>query len=460
MSTQYDLVVIGAGPGGYVAALQAARLGLKVACIEKDRLGGVCLNVGCIPSKALLKSAEYANTARHLGDWGIEVGEVKVDFPAIVQRSRKVADTSEKGVKFLFKKRGVEAVYGSAKIAAPGEVVVTSDGSERTLQASNIIIATGARARWFDGMEVDGEKVQTYKEAIVSQDQPDSIIVLGAGAIGLEFAYFYNAMGTKVTLIEGADRICPLEDKEVSKTLHRSLKKQGIEIKTGVFCKTAKPTDNGAEVVLSDDTTLQADRVLLALGVRPNVEDIGLEALGIEQDRGFIKVDSSFQTNISGIYAIGDVSGPPCLAHKAIAEAHLCVDRIAGHSAPDLDPLAMPSGIYCVPQVASVGHTEDHLKAEGIPHKVGKYPFAANGKNRGTGHTEGFVKVLVDPEYGELLGAHLVGDNATELLAELVVAKRGEVDALTFARTIHAHPTSSEAVLEAMSEALEIGVHI
>lgn len=460
MSTHYDVVVIGAGPGGYVAALQAARLGLKVACIEKDRLGGVCLNVGCIPSKALLKSAEYANTARHLSDWGIEVGEVKVDFPAIVQRSRKVADTSEKGVKFLFKKRGVQAIYGTARLASPSEVVVTSDDGETTLTANHVIVATGARARWFDGMEVDGDKVQTYKEAIVSQEQPDSIIVLGAGAIGLEFAYFFNAMGTKVTLIEGADRICPLEDAEVSKTLHRSLKKQGIDIKTGTFCKSAKPAADGAEVVLSDGTVLQADRVLLALGVRPNVEGLGLEDLGVSMNGGFIRVNSSFQTSVPGVYAIGDVSGPPCLAHKAIAEAHLCVDRIAGHHAPDLDPLAMPSGIYCVPQVASLGHTEDHLKANKIPHKVGKYPFAANGKNRGTGHTEGFVKVLVDPEYGELLGAHLIGDNATELLAELVVARRGEVDALTFARTIHAHPTSSEAVLEAMSEALEIGVHI
>jgi dihydrolipoamide dehydrogenase len=460
MSEPYDLVIIGAGPGGYVAALQAARLGLKVACVEKDRLGGVCLNVGCIPSKALLKSAEYANTARHLSDWGIEVGEVKVDFPAIVQRSRKVADTSEKGVRFLFKKRGVEAVYGTARLVSASEVLVTSEDGERTLQCSNIIVATGARARWFDGMEVDGDKVQTYKEAIVSQVQPDSLIVLGAGAIGLEFAYFFNAMGTKVTLIEGADRICPLEDAEVSKALHRSLKKQGIEIKTSIMCSSAEATADGAQVVLADGSTLSADRVLLALGVRPNVEGLGLEDLGVALDKGFIQVDSSFQTNVPGIYAIGDVAGPPCLAHKAIAEAHLCVERIAGHSAPDLDPLAMPSGIYCVPQVASMGHTEDQLKAQKIPYQIGKYPFAANGKNRGTGHTEGFVKVLIDPEYGELLGAHLIGDNATELLAELVVARRGEVDALTFARTIHAHPTSSEAVLEAMSEALGIGVHI
>jgi dihydrolipoamide dehydrogenase len=309
-------------------------------------------------------------------------------------------------------------------------------------------------------MEVDGEKVQTYKEAIVSQVQPDSLIVLGAGAIGLEFAYFFNAMGTKVTLIEGADRICPLEDAEVSKALHRSLKKQGIEIKTSTMCSSAKATADGAEVVLADGSTLTADRVLLALGVRPNVEGLGLEDLGVALDKGFIHVDSSYRTSVPGIYAIGDVAGPPCLAHKAIAEAHLCVERIAGHSAPDLDPLAMPSGIYCVPQVASMGHTEDQLKAQNIPYKVGKYPFAANGKNRGTGHTEGFVKVLVDPEYGELLGAHLIGDNATELLAELVLARRGEVDALTFARTIHAHPTSSEAVLEAMSEALGIGVHL
>jgi dihydrolipoamide dehydrogenase len=460
MSERYDLVVIGAGPGGYVAALQAARLGLKVACIEKDRLGGVCLNVGCIPSKALLKSAEYANTARHLGDWGIEVGEVKVDFPGIVQRSRKVADTSEKGVRFLFKKRGVTAIFGTAKILAAGRVQVSTEDGEQTLECTNIIVATGARARWFDGMVVDGERVQTYKEVIVSQEQPGSIIVLGAGAIGLEFAYFFNAMGTTVTLIEGAERICPLEEPEVSKALHRSFKKQGITIKTSTMCSGAAATAEGAEVMLADGETLSADRVLLALGVRPNTEDLGLEDLGIALHKGFIQVDSSFCTSVPGIYAIGDVAGPPCLAHKAIAEAHLCVERIAGHTAPDLDPLNMPSGIYCVPQVASVGHTEGSLKEQGIPYTVGKYPFAANGKNRGTGATEGFVKVLIDPEFGELLGAHLIGDNATELLAELVLAKRGEVDALTFARTIHSHPTSSEAVLEAVSEAIGVGVHL
>ena len=459
-ATDYDVVVIGSGPGGYVAAIRAAQLGLSSACVEKEALGGVCLNWGCIPSKAILKSAEYARLAHHLSDYGVEVGEVSVDVAKVIKRSRRVAKKSEKGVQYLLKKYGVAHVQGTGRLTGAGAVEVTdSEGAVSTIQAKHIIVATGARARWFPGMEPDGERVLTYREAIVRKDVPASVVVLGAGAIGLEFAYFYNAMGAEVSLIEGADRIAPLEDAEISEALAKSLAKQGIRIQTGTFAESVRAEGEQAVVQLAGGDRLEADLALLALGVRPNTEDLGLAEAGVELDSsGFIQTDASCRTTATGVYAIGDVAGPPMLAHKASAEAHVCVERLAGHKTPDVGHI--PSGIFCQPQVASFGLTEAQLVESGVPHRVGRFPFAANGKARATGHIEGFVKVLVGEQYGEILGAHAVGQDATELLGELVLAAQGELDAETFLQSVHSHPTASETVMEAVAEALGVSVHI
>ncbi|MBK9648617.1 MAG: dihydrolipoyl dehydrogenase [Deltaproteobacteria bacterium] len=458
---QFDVLVIGSGPGGYVAAIRAAQLGLSAACVEKDRLGGVCLNWGCIPSKALLKSAEYAQTARHLSDYGVNVGEVTIDFPKVIKRSRGVADRSEKGVKFLFKKYGVTSISGTGRLVAAGEVEVTAaDGKTERHQAKHIIVATGARSRTFPGLTPDGERILTSREAIVLDKLPASAIVLGAGAIGLEFAWFWRQMGVKVTLVEGAPQIAPVEDAELADALAKHFTKEGVQIKTGAFCEKVERVGDGTRVTLKDGGVIEADITLLALGVAANIEDLGLEQLGVATNRGFIVVDRSCRTNVPGVYAIGDVAGPPMLAHKASAEAHICVERIAGRHVPDLDRDTLPAGTYCQPQIASVGRTEAALKAAGVDYKVGRFPFAANGKSRGTGHTEGFVKVLIGAKYGEILGAHIFGYDATELLANVVMAKSGEVDAETFLHTIHNHPTAGEAVMEAVAEALGVSVHI
>jgi dihydrolipoamide dehydrogenase len=460
MSATFDVVVIGSGPGGYVAAIRAAQLGMSSACVEMEALGGVCLNWGCIPSKALLKSAEYANLARELSTYGIEVGDVTVDVPKIVKRSRRVAKKSEKGVQYLFKKYGVTLIKGRGRLDGDGKISVTdADGKVSNLSARHIIVSTGARARWFPGMEPDGETVVTYREAIVRPKAPMTAIVLGAGAIGLEFAYFYNAMGAKVTLIEAADRVAPLEDEEVSLALEKALTKQGIVIRTGVAADTVRVEDGQAVVTLAGGERLEAELGLLALGVRPNTEDLGLDVAGVRLDqRGFIETDASCATSARGVFAIGDVAGAPMLAHKASAEAHVCVERLAGHTVSDVG--FIPSGIFCQPQVASFGQTEAELVQSGVAHRVGRFPFAANGKARGTGHIEGFVKVLVGEAFGEILGAHAIGHDVTELLGELVLAAQGEIDAETFLRAVHSHPTTAEAVMEAVAVALGVSVHI
>jgi dihydrolipoamide dehydrogenase len=471
MPAPYDVVVIGSGPGGYVAAIRAADLGLKVLCVEKEKLGGVCLNWGCIPSKALLKTAEYAHTVRHLGDYGLKVGEIEVDYGRIIQRSREVAKKSEKGVQYLFKTHKVEHRFATARITAaakegaPGKVELASTGSEgkevvETVEAKHIVLASGARAKWFPGMEPDGDRIVTYRELIVGGERPESIVVLGGGAIGLEFAYFLRALGTNVTIVEALPRLCPGEDPEVSDAVEKQFKKDGVQVITGKRVKSAVRDGKGTLVTLEDGTTFAADMTLLALGVRANVEGLGLEEAGVRVERGFVQIDGSCRTNVPGIYAIGDCAGSPMLAHKASAQAHVCIDRIAGRHVPDVDFDTLPGGIYIQPQVASVGRTEPQLKEQGIRYKVGRFPFAANGKNRGTGHTEGFVKVLIGAERGEILGAHIYGYDATELLADVVMAKSGEVDAETFVHTIHNHPTSGEAVMEAVAVALGVSVHL
>lgn len=462
MDNEYDLLVIGAGPAGYPAAIRGAQLGLRTACIERELLGGVCLNWGCIPSKALLKTAELAHKMREADAWGLSAGPLTIDFEKVVSRSRGVAARFNKGVAGLFKKYGVSHLAGTARVVAPGRVALTAaDGTTREITAKHIVLATGARARVFPGIEVDGVHIQTYREAIVATERPDSIVILGAGAIGLEFAYFLHAMGSSVTVVEGQDEVLPIEDREIGREVRKALAKSGIRFLLGQKVSTARVVDGRVHVALESGEVLEADRALVALGITPNSEGLGLDEVGVETSRGFVKVDASYRTNVPGIYALGDLNDRgPALAHTATAQAHVCVERIAGHDVPDVDYDNMPSCTYCMPQVASVGLTEEAAKARGIAYKVGKFPFAANGKAQGAGHAEGFVKVLIDPEYGEILGAHIVGSDATEMIADFVMARSAEATAELFVHTVHAHPTHGEAMLEAVATALGQSVHL
>ncbi len=466
MAELFDVVVIGSGPAGYVAAIRAAQLGLKTACVEKERLGGVCLNWGCIPSKALLKTAEhYRFLTDETRSFGLSVEGVGYDFAKVVARSRKVADQSERGVRFLFQKYGVTSVAGTARIdgrdaQGQGRVRVTSADGERELVAPHVLIATGARTRTFPGIAPDGDRILGYRDAIARAEQPKSVIVLGSGAIGLEFSYFWNAFGTDVTLVEGAARLCPLEDAEVSAEVGKAFKKMGVSVRLGQFCKQVEPDGDGVKVTLADGTELRAERCLVSVGIAPNTEGIGLETVGIELDRGFVQHDASYRTTAAGFYAIGDVCGPPALAHTAYAEAHCCVDRIAGRHSPDVDYGNMPAATYCQPQIASVGLTEEQALAKKLDFSVGRFPFSANGKARGTGHTDGFVKVLIDKRRGEILGAHIVGHDASELLANFVMARGAEVTAKHFVHTVHAHPTLGEAMAEAVAVAIGECAHL
>ncbi|TNE91829.1 MAG: dihydrolipoyl dehydrogenase [Deltaproteobacteria bacterium] len=456
----YDVLVIGAGPGGYPAAIRAAQLGLNTACVEKEKLGGVCLNWGCIPSKALLKTAELAHKIRHADDYGLSAGELGVDYPKIIKRSRKVSTRFEKGVKGLFKKYGVNHLSGTARLTAPDTVVITSSEGEQTVTAKHIIVATGARARTFPGIEADGERILTYREAIVSEVQPKSVVVLGAGAIGMEFAYFYNAVGTDVTVVEGLSEILPLEDQECAAVVRKGFAKSGVKFELGRFVKEVRRKGDGCEVELQDGTVLDAEYVLVALGITPNSAGIGLEEVGVKLERGFIATDSSMRTNVSGVYAIGDITTTGGLAHTATRQAHVCVERIAGEHVMDVDYGNIPACTYCQPQIAHVGLTEKQATEAGKSFKVGKFPFMANGKAQGAGAPDGFVKVLVDDQYGEILGAHIVGSEATEMIAEFTLARAAEVTAHHLIETVHAHPTYSEAMLEAVANALGVSVHI
>jgi len=449
-----DAVVIGSGPGGYVCAIRLAQLGFNTICIEKDKLGGVCLNIGCIPSKALLKSAEYMNFLKHSEDYGFSVGDVKVDFPAVTKRSRGVADQMSGGVKYLFSKYKVKTIYGTAKINADKSVSVSDENGANTdtITAKHVIIATGARPRLMPGIEVDKENVWTSTQAMMQQEAPKSLIIMGSGAIGVEFGYFYNAFNTEVTIIEYLDRIVPIEDKDISKELARNFKKSGIKLKTNSKVVAAKKVRNGVEVTIESNgktEVLKADKALNAIGIMPNTENIGLEEVGIETDRGFIKIDEFMRTNIDGIYAIGDVAGAPYLAHKASAEGITLAEILAGHSDEGINYNTIPGCTYCNPQIASIGMTEEKAKAEGYETKVGKFPFSANGKAHGIGKSMGFVKLVTDKNTGEILGAHMIGPDVTEMIGEVGVAISLEATAETIMKTIHAHPTLSEAVMEA-----------
>lgn len=465
-NANYDVVVIGTGPGGYETAIRAAQLGFKTAVIEKNKLGGVCLNIGCIPTKALLKSAEVLEETRHLGDFGLNLkGEVTVDFPKVIERSRKVADGRNKGVAFLMKKNKIDVIFGHGTLTGKGKIDVqpstTMDGEQvgeaRTVEARHIIIATGARAREIPPLPVDGKKIITYKEAMLQKTPPKRLVVCGAGAIGVEFAYFYHHMGTEVTIVELLDRIVPVEDPDVSKELERSFKKAGIKTMTGAQVESVDTKGKTLKVTVKTKKgteTLECDQVLSAVGVVGNVENIGLENVGVKVEKGAVVHDEFFRTNVEGIYAIGDVAGPPWLAHKASHEGILCIEKIAGMDVHPINYKNIPGATYCQPQIASVGYTEPAAKEAGYEVKVGKFPFMASGKANALGHTEGFVKVIFDARYGEWLGCHIIGRDATELIAEAVTARHLETTVHEIVEAMHPHPTLSEAVMEAARDAL------
>lgn len=463
-STNFDLIVLGSGPGGYVAAIRASQLGLKTAIVEAEELGGICLNWGCIPTKALLKSAQVYEYINHASDYGITVKDATADFGSMVKRSRGVADGMSKGVQFLMKKNKIEIISGWGKIQ-PGKKVEVSDkdGKKTVYAGDHILIATGARARELPTLKIDNEKVIGYRKAMTLENQPKSMVVVGSGAIGVEFAYFYNAIGTKVTVVEFMDRIVPVEDEEVSKALEKSYKKSGITIMTssevtkvdtkGAGCKVTVKTAKGEEV-------LECDVVLSAAGVVSNLENIGLEEVGILVDKGKIQVNEYYQTNMPGYYAIGDVVPGPALAHVASAEGIICVEKIAGHHPEALDYGNIPGCTYCSPEVASVGMTEAKAKAAGYEVRIGKFPFSASGKASASGAKEGFVKLVFDKKYGELLGAHLIGANVTEMIAEIVAIRKLETTGQELIKTVHPHPTMSEAIMEAAAAAYDEVIHL
>jgi dihydrolipoamide dehydrogenase len=461
-----DLVVIGSGPGGYVAAIRASQLGLNVICVERESLGGVCLNWGCIPTKALLKSAEYKNFIGKSSDFGFDIKDYAVNFPKVISRSRDVADRMSNGIGFLFKKYKVQSLSGTGYIKSKGVVEVKAqDGKVTdTLNCKNIIIATGARPRMLQGIDVDYKKIITSKEAMIPKEIPESIIIMGAGAIGVEFAYFYNAFGSKVTIIEMLDRLLPIEDSDISNELSRHYKKSKIEILTNTKVLSAKAKGNGVEVKIQKkdgtEQSLTSTKALNAIGIQANIENIGLEELGIQLEKGFIKIDKFMKTNIEGIYSIGDVAGPPWLAHKASAEGIVAVEHIAGKNNEGIDYNNVPGCTYCQPQVASIGLTEAKAKEAGYEVRVGKFPFTANGKAHGIGEANGFVKLVFDAKYGEILGAHMIGPDVTEMIGEIGVAKSLGATAETIFKTIHAHPTLSEAIMEAAAQAYGEAVNI
>lgn len=462
----YDLIVIGSGPGGYVAAIRASQLGLKVAVVEKEHLGGICLNWGCIPTKALLKSAQVFEYTQHSEDYGIKIDNATIDFDAVVQRSRGVADGMSKGVQFLMRKNKIEVIDGFGKVKPGKKVSVhTTDGKDIELSANHIILATGGRSRVLPGLEQDGSKVIGYREALAQKEMPKSMVIVGSGAIGVEFAYFYNAMGTEVTIVEYMDRIMPREDKDVSREVAKSFKKKGIKIITKSAVKGVDTSGTGCKVTVAankdgKETIVECEKVLSAVGVSPNTENIGLEEVGIKTDRGLVVVDDFYQTNVEGYYAIGDILPTQALAHVASAEGIICVEKIAGHNPEPLDYGNIPGCTYCVPEVASVGMTEEEAKDAGFELKVGKFPLSASGKASAAGAKEGFVKVIYDAKYGEFLGAHMVGYNVTEMIAEVVVARKLETTGHEILKAVHPHPTISEAIMEATAAAYDEVIHL
>jgi len=456
---KYDVIVLGSGPGGYVTAIRASQLGLKTAVIEKESLGGVCLNWGCIPTKALLKSAQVFEYLKHADDYGLTVKEFDKDFDAVVKRSRDVAEGMSKGVQFLMKKNKIDVISGYGTLKTGKKVDV--DGTEYS--ANHIIIATGARSRELPNLPQDGKKVIGYRKAMTLEAQPKKIVIVGSGAIGVEFAYFYNSMGTDVTIVEYMPRIVPVEDEDVSKQLERSFKKSGIKILTSTEVTAVDTSGEGVKAMIKTkkgEEVLEVDMVLSAVGIKTNIENIGLEDVGIVTDRDKILVNDFYQTNIPGYYAIGDVTAGPALAHVASAEGILCVEKIAGQHVEALDYGNIPGCTYCTPEIASVGLTEAQAKEKGIDIKVGKFPFSASGKASAGGHKDGFVKVIFDAKYGEWLGCHMIGTGVTDMIAEAVLGRKLETTGHEVLKTIHPHPTMSEAVMEAVADAYGEVIHI
>ena len=462
--SKFDVIVLGSGPGGYVTAIRASQLGLKTAIIEKESLGGVCLNWGCIPTKALLKSAQVFEYLKHADDYGLTVENYDKDFDAVVNRSRNVAGTMSKGVQFLMKKNKIEVIMGYGTLKAGKKVAVASeDGSETVYEANHVIIATGARARELPSLPQDGKKVIGYREAMTLPKQPKKLIVVGSGAIGVEFAYFYNAMGTDVTIVEYMPRIVPVEDEEISKQMERSFTKSGIKVMTSAEVTKVDTSGKGVKATVKTDKgeeVLSADIVLSAVGIKTNLENIGLEEIGIATDRDKIIVNDFYQTNLPGYYAIGDVTSGQALAHVASAEGILCVEKIAGQHVEPIDYNNIPGCTYCFPEIASVGYTEEQAKEKGYEIKVGKFPFTASGKAQAGGHTDGFVKVIFDAKYGEWLGCHMIGAGVTDMITEAVVGRKLETTGHEILKAVHPHPTMSEAVMEAVAAAYDEVIHI
>ncbi|MDZ7377383.1 MAG: dihydrolipoyl dehydrogenase [candidate division KSB1 bacterium] len=465
MANNFDLAILGSGPGGYVAAVRAAQLGMKVAVVERDQLGGVCLNWGCIPTKALLKSADIYATLRHSGDFGITASEVGFDFQSVIKRSRQIADRMAKGVQYLFKQNNIAPFFGFGRIVDNRRIAVVDESGKimEELITERIIIATGARPRTIPGVEIDGKRVISSKEAMALEAIPESMIVIGAGAIGVEFAYFYHTFGCKVTIVEMLPSLLPIEDREISDLLFRSFKKAKMEVHTNSMVKSVVKNSDGVIVTIESagkQSDLSAQVALMAIGVRGNIEGIGIEELGIKVEKSFIQVNRDFQTTVPNIYAIGDVIGPPWLAHVASAEGVHCVERIAGRDVAPIDYRNIPGCTYCQPQVASIGLTEEQARAEGLEIKIGRFPFVASGKSIAIGERDGFVKLIFDARNDQLLGAHVIHAEAAELIGELAVIKSTGMTAHQLIRTVHAHPTLSEAIMEAALAAGEGAIHI
>lgn len=461
---KYDIIVIGSGPGGYVAAIRAAQLGFKVGVVERAEMGGICLNWGCIPTKALLKSASVFQYLIHAGDYGITTGDVKPDFTAMVKRSRGVAETMSKGIQFLMKKNNIDTIIGTGKVQPGKKVLVTDpEGRESVFEADHIILATGARSKELPNLPQDGKKIIGYREAMTLPEQPASMVVVGSGAIGSEFAWFYQSIGTQVTLIEVLPAIVPVEDEEVSKALERSFKKSGMKVMTGVSVESADTSGSGCKVTVKTkkgEEVIECDVILSAVGVTTNIEGIGLEETGIQTERGKVLTDEFYRTNIPGYYAIGDIVKGPALAHVASHEGIICVEKIAGKSVEPLDYGNIPGCTYTHPEIASVGMTEKAAIEAGYTIKIGKFPFTASGKATASGNREGFVKVIFDAQYGEWLGAHLIGENVTEMIAGIVVARKLETTGKEIIEAVHPHPTLSEAVMEAVAQAYGECIHL
>ncbi len=460
---KYDIIILGSGPGGYVAAIRAAQLGKKVAVVEKETLGGICLNWGCIPTKALLRTAQVFNDIKHASDFGIIAGEANIDFEAMIRRSRNVAEKMSKGVQYLFKKNNIELLQGFGKLAGNNKVEVSLDGNTTTYEADNIIIATGARSRELPNLKIDGKKIIGYRQALSLQKQPESMLVVGSGAIGSEFAYLYNSIGTKVTLVEIFPNIVPLEDVEVSKQLGRSFKKSGIKVLTNSTVEEVDTSGEKNKVKLQTrkgEEIIECDIVLSAVGIKSNIENIGIENLGIETEKDKIVVDKYYQTNVEGVYAIGDIVKGQALAHVASHEGIICVEKIAGLNPEPIDYNNVPACTYTQPEIASVGYSEQSAIDADIEIKIGKFPFTASGKATTAGHNEGFVKLIFNAKDDKIIGANMVGYNVTEMIAEIVIAKKSELRGHDIIKSIHPHPTMSEATMEAAAAAYDEVIHL